>query len=202
MNDLWELAEYRREVVDNYVAARAGGPGREAWEAWRAQRDALLGSHPQSPVPVARRAGYEAAFFAYREDWRLLAAVAPAESLTLEIPHSGAGSTRFERFAIARARHGDEAIDLDVYWLDAYGGGIFVPFRDTTCGATTYGGGRYLLDGAKGADLGGGAGELVMDFNYAYHPSCAHDSRWSCPLAPPGNRLVVPVEAGERLVAA
>ncbi|MBA3778710.1 MAG: DUF1684 domain-containing protein, partial [Chloroflexi bacterium] len=30
-------------------------------------------------------------------------------------------------------------------------------------------------------------------------PSCAYDPRWSCPLAPPENRLSVPVEVGERL---
>ena len=34
---------------------------------------------------------------------------------------------------------------------------------------------------------------------YAYHPSCAYDPKWSCPLAPPANRLEVPVTAGERL---
>ena len=44
---------------------------------------------------------------------------------------------------------------LDVWWLGSYGGGIFVPLRDGTAGTTTYGGGRYLLDTVKGADLGG-----------------------------------------------
>ena len=80
-----------------------------------------------------------------------------------------------------------------------YGGGVFLPFRDETNGATTYGAGRYVLDTVKGADLGGADGRLVVDFNYAYHPSCAYDPRWSCPLAPATNRLVGPVEAGERL---
>ena len=61
----------------------------------------------------------------------------------------------------------------------------------------TYGGGRYLLDTVKGADLGGGPGALVLDLNFAYNPSCAYDPRWACPLAPSGNRLDVPVRAGE-----
>jgi uncharacterized protein (DUF1684 family) len=62
-----------------------------------------------------------------------------------------------------------------------------------------YGGGRYLLDTVKGADLGvTGTGELVLDFNYAYNPSCAHDARWSCPLAPPENVVPVAIRAGER----
>ena len=90
---------------------------------------------------------------------------------------------------------------LTIYWMAGYAGGLFLPFRDTTNGTTTYGAGRYLLDAAKSADLGGSAdrGTLILDFNFAYHPSCAFDPRWSCPLAPPENRLDVAVEAGERL---
>ena len=90
--------------------------------------------------------------------------------------------------------------ELEVYWIEVYGGGIFVPFRDATAGTETYGAGRYLLDTVKGADLGGDEHGLVLDFNYAYHPSCAYDPIWSCPLAPRANWLEVPVRAGERLL--
>ena len=88
-----------------------------------------------------------------------------------------------------------------MFWLREYSGGIFVPFRDATNGTETYGGGRYLLDTAKGADLGGDAdrGTIVIDFNFAYQPSCAFDPRWSCPLAPPENRLDIAIRAGERI---
>ena len=87
---------------------------------------------------------------------------------------------------------------LPLLWLDAYGGGLFLPFRDATNGGETYGGGRYLLDQVKGADLGASAdGRLILDFNYAYHPSCAHDPQWTCPLAPAGSVLHLPVRAGE-----
>ena len=89
--------------------------------------------------------------------------------------------------------------DLEVYWVDVYGGGIFVPFRDGTSGSETYGAGRYLIDTVKGADLGGDERGLVLDFNYAYHPSCTFDATWSCPLAPRANWLQASVEAGERL---
>ena len=89
--------------------------------------------------------------------------------------------------------------DLEVYWIDVYGGGVFLPFRDLTAGADTYGAGRYVLDTVKGADLGGSGDRLIVDFNYAYHPSCAYDPRWSCPLAPQANRLRIAVRAGERL---
>ena len=89
---------------------------------------------------------------------------------------------------------------LAVYWLEGYGGGIWLPFTDATSGAETYGGGRYLYDTIKGADLGAGEREMVLDFNYAYNPSCAYDERWSCPLSPPENRLAFAVPAGERVL--
>src|SRR5437667_346297 len=74
-------------------------------------------------------------------------------------------------------------------------------FRDATNGAETYPAGRYMLDSAKSADLGGDAlrGTLRLDFNFAYQPSCAFDPRWACPLAPPENWLDVPIRAGERI---
>ncbi len=61
------------------------------------------------------------------------------------------------------------------------------------------GGGRYLLDTVKGADLGGSDGQLVIDLNFAYNPSCAYDPDWACPLAPPGNVLKPELSAGELL---
>ena len=58
-----------------------------------------------------------------------------------------------------------------------------------------------MLDTIKGADLGGEDGWLVVDFNFAYNPSCAYDPRWVCPLAPPGNVVDVPIGAGELTLA-
>ncbi|MFI5048843.1 MAG: DUF1684 domain-containing protein [Gaiellales bacterium] len=77
-----------------------------------------------------------------------------------------------------------------------YGGGLFLPFGD---GDATYGGGRYLLDTVKGSDLGEADGGIVLDFNFAYNPSCAYDPRWTCPLSPLDSRLAIPVDAGELL---
>ena len=111
-------------------------------------------------------------------------------------------ATNFQISADTRSDGSFSAVDLpigslEVFWLDAYGGGVFLPFRDLTSGKTTYGGGRYLLDTAKGADLGGDGGTLRLDFNFAYHPSCHYDPQLVCPLAPPANRLAVAIEAGE-----
>jgi len=91
--------------------------------------------------------------------------------------------------------------DLDVWWLGCYGGGIFIPVKDGSAGSATYGGGRYLIDTVKGADLGGDEGRLILDFNFAYNPSCAYDPGWACPLAPAGNTLATPLLAGELMPA-
>ena len=78
-------------------------------------------------------------------------------------------------------------------------GRLFLPLRDGTAGQSSYGGGRYALDTAKGADLGGRDGRLIIDLNFLYHPSCRYNDAWQCPLAPPGNTISIPVSAGGRL---
>ncbi len=200
MDDTLDLADYRRRVSDLYAAARRSLDPAVAWARWRSDRDTLLSTHPQSAVPAAQRASFDGSpFFDYDPSWRLVAEVEPAETDTVMIDNSGTGATRFVHFGTAHATAAGEPLALEVYWLDSYGGGLFLPFRDRTNGSQTYGGGRYLLDSAKGADLGGEGGRLILDFNFSYHPSCVWDDRWSCPLAPPGNHLDVDVLAGERL---
>ncbi len=127
----------------------------------------------------------------------MLASLEPAARETREIATSGKHPYSFTRFARAAFVLRGRAEALDLYWLDGYGGGIYLCFADATSGRETYGAGRYLLDTVKGADLGADAGRLILDFNFAYNPSCSYDPRWVCPLAPPGNRLDVPVRAGE-----
>ena len=113
----------------------------------------------------------------------------------------GSADGRFEmtRVGTARFELSGQPCALGLYWVEGYGGGLFVSFRDGTSGTDTYGAGRYLLDTVKGADLGLDGGRLVLDFNLAYQPSCSYDPTWACPLAPPENRLPVAVRAGERL---
>jgi uncharacterized protein len=121
--------------------------------------------------------------------------------LTLALPISTGGEEAFTRIGRLAVPFPGGERSLGAYWMAGYAGGLFVPFRDATNGGETYGAGRYLLDTAKSADLGAGSApdRVVLDFNFAFHPSCAFDPRWSCPLAPPENRLDIRIEAGERL---
>jgi uncharacterized protein (DUF1684 family) len=162
-------------------------------------RRRLYTTHPQSPVPAGEREEYDGPqVWEYDPAWRLLATLQDAPEETFELPSSDGATMRFVRFARARA----DEIELDLFWLDAYGGGLFVPFADATSATETYGAGRYALDTIKGADLGTENGLLVLDLNFAYQPSCSYDDRWLCPLAPPANRLAAAVRAGERLAPA
>jgi len=200
---LLDLLDWRRRVFELYAEVRAtaaAGSPRAAWDAWRAARDELFRTHSQSPIPEAERDTYPGVpYFDHDPAARVAADLEPAEHETLEIGASDGGAYRFTRFAAARFELHGEPLQLDVYWLETYGGGLFLPFRDATAGRETYGAGRYLLDTVKGSDLGATDDRrLVLDFNFAYNPSCAYDPRWSCPLAPPANRLAVEVRAGER----
>ncbi len=196
--DLWD---YRRRVSDHYGAVRGRGVGEPAWTAWRQARDELFRDHPQSPLDDETRASFGGLhYFAYDPTLRFEVIVLPfSEQDRTLIGHSGSGESAFRRFGHAEIEVGGAVGSLVFYWLEGYGGGVFVPFGDLTNGNETYGGGRYLLDSAKGADLGSNGDEVIVDFNYAYHPSCVHSDRWSCPLAPAENRLPVAVRAGERL---
>lgn len=195
-----ELWDYRRRVAEIYRRVRLGGAGAETWTRWRNERDALFGTHPQSAIEPEHRALFQGlSYFDHDPAWRFEVDVEPGPVHGTELTHSGEGATGFMEFGHVSIYVGEHRSTLSLYWLDGYGGGVFVPFRDATSGQETYGGGRYLIDTAKGADLGHRGRTIVLDFNYAYHPSCVHSSRWSCPLAPPANHLEVQVRAGERL---
>jgi uncharacterized protein (DUF1684 family) len=193
-----ELLDWKRRIAELYAGVRVAPDPRSGWELWRRMRADLFAGHPQSPVPAAEREGYGGPHvFEYDPAWRLLAEVSPAEPARFELPSSDGATMAFTRFGVARAGE----VELELYWLEGYGGGLFVPFADATSGDETYGAGRYVLDTVKGADLGEQDGHLVLDLNFAYQPSCSYDPRWTCPLAPPANRLPMAVRAGERLAA-
>ena len=202
--DLLALADYKRRVFELYRRVREEPDPAAAARLWRATRDELFAQHPQSPLPAAARTAFTGlAYFDRDPALRVLATVVPAEPQVIDIGSSGEAPIRFIRFARAEFALSGDNHALDLFWLEGYGGGLFLPFRDGTCGHQTYGGGRYLTDTVKGTHGRGltwlGQDTVRLDFNYAYNPSCAYDPRWVCPLAPPPNRLPLPIRAGERM---
>ena len=191
------LLDWRRRTAALSSSARSAADPEVGWRTWRDGRDELFAGHPDSPLDAAARETFDGLpFLPYDPALRFEAELEPAGPTRLEVPTAADGTVPLERIgAVTLPGLGR----LDVWWVALYGGGVFVPLRDGTAGNGTYGGGRYLLDTVKGADLGSSGGRLVVDLNLAYHPSCAYDPRWSCPLAPEGNRIEAPVAAGEQL---
>jgi uncharacterized protein (DUF1684 family) len=193
------LLDWRRRVFAMYAEVRATLDPVPAHQQWQTARNELFRSHSQSPLSDARKATFAGLpVAAYDPTYRFECQLLPTPPDHRDVETGTDGVVSFDR--IGRVQLGDLGT-LDVWSINGYGGGLFVPLRDGTSGATSYGGGRYVLDTRKGADLGGAAvnGALVVDLNFAYHPSCAYDPAWACPLAPPGNVLAAPVQAGEQL---
>ncbi len=194
------LVDWRRAVSELYGAIRAERDPARAREMWRERRHDLLTRHSQSPIREADRDSYSGPHvYTYEPAARVLAALEALEGDVVDVGTSDGRSTRMIRFGRAHFELFGHVASLDVFWLDQYGGGLYVAFRDMTSGDATYGGGRYLLDTVKGADLGADGDRLVLDFNFAYQPSCSYDPRWSCPLPPSENVLPFAVPVGERL---
>ena len=219
MDGYLDLADWRRRVAEIYAAWRHGAEAdpEGATQRLRLARDELFRSHPQSPLKPDQRARFGGlSYFPYDPVYRMVGKFAAATTETeparpdasampafnvVQLPTSGSEPFSFRRIGTVSLSGPLAGSSLPVFWMEGYAGGLFPPFRDATSGAETYGAGRYLLDTVKGADMGGDweRGELTLDFNLAYHPSCAYDPKWNCPLAPLESRLAPPVRAGERL---
>jgi uncharacterized protein (DUF1684 family) len=194
-----DLVDWRRRVGDMY---RLDGP--DALARFRAARDELFRTHPQSPIEPDERSHFRGLrYFEPDPAWRVPARMEPGDGSELVIDTGGAdGAVRYRRVGRLTFELAGQACALTALSLVQYAGGLFVPFKDTTAGRETYGAGRYLFDTAKDTDahvleVTAGSADVTIDFNFAYNASCAYSPRWACPLAPPENHLAVAVRAGE-----
>jgi len=197
-----DVADWRRRVFALYAEVRDSRDLPAAHDLWRRTRDELFAEHPSSPLLPDDRAAFTGLpTRPYEPGWRFELPLLPAPDARLDVETGTDGTVPFERIGLVDV---PGVGTLDVWRLASYGGGIFIPVKDALAGKRggTYGGGRYLLDTIKGADLGRGSADLVLDFNFAYNPSCAYDPAWACPLAPAGNTVLVDIPVGERYFGA
>lgn len=199
-----DIADWRLRTFALYAAVRtiaADNPG-EAHSYWRHERDRMFGTHPASPLTEAAKASFDGLKTVdYDPAYRFHVPVTKeGAGREMNVETGTDGVVRFVRMGTFDL---PEMGQLAVWKLNGYGGGIFVPFRDATAGLPggSYGAGRYLLDTIKGAFHGvsgsGSGAAFVLDFNFAYNPSCAYNEAWACPLAGPSNRLAVDIPVGE-----
>jgi len=186
-----ELTDYRAAVARIYLEA-------SGLKDFRARRDELFATHSQSAIPEGARAAFTGLrYFAPNDAAIGEADLRPADG-EIDIDTGGPdGVVHYDRVGVLDTPFGE----LSLWWIAAYGGGLFLPVRDGTSGHGTYGGGRYLTDTVKGTHGRGlevlSPTRVRLDFNYLYNPSCAYDDAWLCPLAPPENRVDARIEAGE-----
>jgi uncharacterized protein (DUF1684 family) len=156
----------------------------------RAERDrAFSGQH--SPLNPAERASFSGlAYYEPNPDLVFTAEVEPVERTRIRVQTSDGEERAHEKAGLVRFEVDGQEAALVLY--DTGHPGYFLPFRDRTSGAETYGAGRYL-DIDPNPD-----GTVTVDFNLAYNPLCAYSDAFSCPLPPVENWLTVPIEAGER----
>jgi uncharacterized protein len=201
-----ELYDFRLRVAAMYATRDAallrGDDHALLWKRFWEERHDLFALHPQSALDQEQRSRFRGLrTFPHNPAARVEATLDTSRPPTQrELHTSGDEAMPMSLVGELTFRYAEQPCTLSLYWIDVYGGGLFLPFRDTH--PDTYGGGRYLVDTVKGSTfppLSGspGNGRVLLDFNYAYNPSCAYNHTWVCPLAPPENRLTVPIAAGE-----
>ena len=127
------LAEWRRMMTMEYAAVRADVADLESTAMrFRETRDRLFREHPESPLAAERRRDWRGVdWYAYAPAWRLMGIVEPvAKPQTFEIPLEADGIVRCTRAGQVRFAVGRRQVRLAVYWLEGYGGGIWLPFAD------------------------------------------------------------------------
>ncbi|MEM9330802.1 MAG: DUF1684 domain-containing protein [Pseudomonadota bacterium] len=197
----YALADWRLRISDLYSQIRAIEDPKQAWKLWHSVRTDLFWNHAMSPVPEKLLEHFEEIeVFGYDPEMRFLVDLSDMPLVTEEYNLGGDGNVELKRIARTNGLKEKLCNELDVFWISGYGGGLFIPFKDKSSGQETYGGGRYLVDAIKSADLGlAKDGRLILDFNFAYNPSCAISQDYVCPLAPSQNHLPVKILAGEKL---
>ena len=139
-----QLAEWRRETGALYAGVRGQADPAAAHALWRDGRDRLLRSHPQSPLPPddpMRVRGVP--YWPYDPALRWTVLVEPVtQPQRLAIDTGPDGVTRLEQAGWVTLPD-PVGRRLALWWLDQYGGGLFLPLRDATAGGASYGGGRW-----------------------------------------------------------
>jgi uncharacterized protein len=112
-----------------------------------------------------------------------------------EMPTSTGSVARYERVGFLRFTLSGQEYSLGAFVPEGTQriSELFVPFADGTSGKETYAAGRYLNLVPTSTGL------YQIDFNYAYNPYCAYNKEYECPYPPPGNRLKIPIPAGEKV---
>ena len=136
-------------------------------------------------------------FFTYDENYCVEAKwVRTPDEKSFEMPTSTDRLPVYVKYGELHFEINEQKLVLSVYQNVEYSkteegaNYLFVPFNDLTNGEESYGGGRYMDFEIPDSET------VLIDLNNTYHPLCAYNHRYSCPIPPEENMLNVRVEAG------
>jgi uncharacterized protein (DUF1684 family) len=165
---------------------------------WRKERDTFFKSHQRSPLSPREKRNFKGLKY-YPFDPKYVFS-GQIERYILHINNPKYYATfltnkginkRYIRYGKFHFKLNGKEYNIEIY-KSILSDNLFIPFKDKTNGRESYEGGRYIdaeiLPGYK----------MVLDFNMAYHPSCAYNNNFICVLPPRENALDVEIRAGEK----
>lgn len=185
------------------VTARGAGqkemtPQEQQVLKWRKERDAFFKNHQRSPLlPQDKRHFKGLKYYPFDPQYvlsgqieRFIFHINNPKYYATFLTNKGTNK-RYIRYGKLHFQLGGKEYDIEIY-KSILSDMLFIPFKDNTNGKETYEGGRYIdaeiLSGYK----------MVLDFNIAYHPSCAYNDKFVCVLPPKENILDTEIRAGEK----
>ena len=165
---------------------------------WRKERDTFFKTHERSPLtPIEKRNVKGLKYYPFDPKYVFFGQI---ERTILHINNTKYYATfltnkginkRYIRYGKFHFKLNGKEYNIEIY-KSILSDSLFIPFKDKTNGRESYEGGRYIdaeiLLGYK----------MVLDFNMAYHPSCAYNNNFICVLPPRENTLDVEIRAGEK----
>ncbi len=166
---------------------------------WREDRDVFFKSHPRSPLTERDKKSFNSLkYFPFSDQYvfsgkieRYILHINDPKYYATFLTNKGTNK-RYLRYGKFHFTLNGKPYTLEIY-KSILSDTLFIPFKDKTNGKETYEGGRYI-DAEIMADY-----KMILDFNMAYHPSCAYNEKFICALPARENTLDIEVQAGERL---
>jgi uncharacterized protein (DUF1684 family) len=165
---------------------------------WRKERDQFLKTHDRSPLlPSDKKIfnglkyfPFEPQFVFYGKIERFVFHINNPKYYATFLTNKGTNKRyiRYGKFHFILDGK-DQAIEI---YKSILSDTLFIPFQDKTNGKETYEGGRYI-DAEVLPEY-----KMILDFNMAYQPSCAYNSKFVCVLPPQENILNMAIRAGEK----
>ena len=165
---------------------------------WRKERDEFFKNHTRSPLlPKDKEKFRGLHYYPFHRDlvfWgrieRYIFHINNPKYYATFLTNKGTNK-RYIRYGRFHLELNGKEHSLEIY-KSILSDNLFIPFNDRTNGKETYGGGRYL-DAEILKDY-----KMVLDFNMAYHPSCAYNDKFVCALPPKENMVDLEIRAGEK----